>query len=228
MSGPTAVLFSGGVDSTVLLAEELARGRRVHPIHVRVGLAWEDAEARAITRLLAAAPFVGRARPGVTLTVDARDIYPSDHWARVGTPPAFDSPDREVYIEGRNLLLLAHAALWCRQHGVGRLALAPLAGNPFPDATLEFFAAMSTAVSLGLDSPIEIVAPYLALKKHEVVARGLRLGVPLEFTLSCMNPAPGDRHCGKCSKCRERQEGLASSPLPHLPSSPLPQLSSSA
>ena len=58
-----AVLCSGGLDSTVLLAEELVRAGAALPIHVRAGLAWEDAEARALARLLASPPFAGRARP---------------------------------------------------------------------------------------------------------------------------------------------------------------------
>jgi 7-cyano-7-deazaguanine synthase len=33
--------------------------------------------------------------------------------------------------------------------------------------------------------------------------------VPLELTLSCMRP-DGDRHCGLCSKCRERQDAFKS------------------
>jgi 7-cyano-7-deazaguanine synthase len=45
-----------------------------------------------------------------------------------------------------------------------------------------------------------------------VIALGRELGVPLELTLSCMNPlANGDRpvHCGLCSKCRERRDAFA-------------------
>ena len=35
----------------------------------------------------------------------------------------------------------------------------------------------------------------------------VELGVPLELTLSCMQPADG-RHCGRCSKCRERRDAF--------------------
>ena len=49
----SAVLFSGGLDSAVLLALELTDHAPVWPIHVRAGMAWEDAEARAIARLVA-------------------------------------------------------------------------------------------------------------------------------------------------------------------------------
>ena len=144
------MLFSGGLDSAVLLAMERESFAPVWPIHVRAGLAWEAAEAAAIDRLLAAPPFAGRIEPLITLSVDMRDVYRPTHWAIEGRPPAYDTPDEDVYLEGRNIVLVAKASVKCASLGVERLALGPLAGNPFPDATPEFFAAMSRAMSLGL------------------------------------------------------------------------------
>ncbi len=201
---PSAVLFSGGLDSAVLVALERREHAPVWPIHVRAGLAWEDAEARAIERLMARAPFATRVEPVTTLTADMRDVFPGTHWALEGRPPAYDTPDEDVYLEGRNVVLASKAAVWCARHRVSRLVLGPLAGNPFPDATPEFFAAMERALSLGLGWPIAIAAPLAGLHKDDVIALGLELGVPLELTLSCMNPAQGDDPCGRCSKCRER------------------------
>ena len=198
----TGVLFSGGLDSAVLLARELADGP-VQPIHVRAGLAWEDAEDRAIRRVLAAPPFAGRLPAVVTLTVDMRDIYPASHWAVIGHPPAYDTPDEDVYLEGRNIVLIAKTAVLCARMGITRLTLGPLAGNPFPDATPEFFETMARAMSLGLARPFTIATPLRHMHKAEVIQLGRSLGVPLELTLSCMNPS-GDRPCGQCSKCRER------------------------
>jgi 7-cyano-7-deazaguanine synthase len=86
---------------------------------------------------------------------------------------------------------------------IGRLVLGPLDGNPFPDATPEFFNAMALAMSLGLAHPLAIDAPFRVLHKADVVGLGRSLGVPLALTLSCMNPQDGG-HCGQCSKCRER------------------------
>jgi 7-cyano-7-deazaguanine synthase len=206
VKGGIAVLVSGGLDSTVLLADVVAQGYAAQAIHVRCGFAWEEAEARVLARILSAPPLVSRTPAPVTLTVDARDFYPSDHWARAGGPPPFNSPDADVYLEGRNVLLITHAALWCRRHGVTRLVLGSLAGNPFPDATPAFFAAMAMALSRGLDYAFDIRAPYLTLAKYEVAHRGRALGVPIELTLSCMNPGTADRPCGACSKCRERRQ----------------------
>jgi 7-cyano-7-deazaguanine synthase len=175
---------------------------------VRAGLAWEAAEARAIARLMAVPPLAGRVEPVTTLTVDMRDVYPASHWAIAGRPPAYDTPDEDVYLEGRNVVLTSKAAVWCARHGVTRLVLGPLAGNPFPDATPEFFDAMSRALSLGLGSPLALAAPLAALHKEEVIRLGRELGVPLELTLSCMNPSTDDRPCGRCSKCRERDDAF--------------------
>jgi 7-cyano-7-deazaguanine synthase len=208
----TAVLFSGGLDSAVLLAAEAVRGP-VQPLYVSTGLAWEASERAAAAVLLATPVFEGRVRPLVALEFTVRDLYSPSHWAIRGVPPAYDTPDQDVYLVGRNLVLLAKAGIYCAQHQIARVALGPLAGNPFPDARPVFFDAMAHALSLGLDRPIEIATPFAALHKEDVIRMGQDLGVPLELTLSCMNPVEGD-HCGACSKCRERQHAFAAARIP--------------
>ena len=104
-------------------------------------------------------------------------------------------------------MLLSKAAVFAARAGHSRLLLGPLAGNPFPDASPAFFAAMARALTLGLGTPIEIEAPFLALQKADVIRRGQTLGVPFELTLSCMQPREG-LHCGRCSKCRERLDAF--------------------
>jgi 7-cyano-7-deazaguanine synthase len=209
---PTAVLFSAGLDSAVLLARA-ATECRPHPIYVRAGLAWEQEESTAAARLLAAPPLSGAVEELVTLTVDMRDVYPSHHWAVRGEAPGFDTPDEDVYLDGRNLVLLAKASVYMARSGLTRVLLGPLAGNPFPDATPEFFAAMARALSLGLDSPIQIETPLASMHKAEVIRLGASLGVPFELTLSCMEPK-GGLHCGRCSKCRERRDGFLEAQIP--------------
>jgi 7-cyano-7-deazaguanine synthase len=207
----TAVLLSGGLDSAVLLAEEAARGA-VQPIYVAVGLAWERAEQAATRRLLASFPPRGSVRPLVSLAVDMTDVYPAAHWAIQGRPPAYDTPDAEVYLPGRNIVLLGKAGVYCAAAGVGRLVLGTLDHNPFPDATPAFRTAMASALTLGLAHALRIEAPYAQVGKAEVIRRGHALGVPLQMTLSCMNPgnvsSDAAPHCGTCSKCRERHDAF--------------------
>jgi 7-cyano-7-deazaguanine synthase len=202
-----AVLFSGGLDSAVLLAHEIHSGVTALPIHVRSGFAWEDDEATAIARLLSTAPFAGQCQTPATISVDMRDVFPSSHWAVRGSAPAYDTPDQDVYLEGRNLTLLSKTAILCARRSIPRIVLGPLAGNPFPDARPEFFDAIARALSLGLDYEFSVAAPFVTMTKGEVVRLGRQLGVPFRLTLSCMSPVDG-QHCGRCSKCRERQDAF--------------------
>ena len=202
-----AVLLSGGLDSAVLVAHE-ARTSEVLPVYVRAGLAWEPEELALAGRLLAHAAYASRVAALECLTVDVTDLYPTAHWALRGAPPAYDTPDEDVYLPGRNVLLLAKAGVLCAVRDIGRLAIGPLAGNPFPDATPEFFAAIGRALSLGLAHPLAIEAPFAGLHKEDVIRMGAALRVPFELTMSCMKPSAG-RHCGLCSKCRERRDAFA-------------------
>jgi 7-cyano-7-deazaguanine synthase len=211
----TAVLFSAGLDSAVLLADALARrgaDETVQALHVSVGFAWEAEERAMAARLVAAAPFAGRVEPPAMLSFDMRDVFPDTHWAVRGTPPAFDTPDEDVFLDGRNVILTSKAAVFVTRHArprhtSARLLMGTLAGNPFPDATPEFLDAQGRALSRGLDLPIAVEAPFAALHKSDVIRRGVELGVALELTLSCMQPKDG-MHCGKCSKCRERRDAF--------------------
>ena len=205
--GGTAVLCSGGLDSAVLLAERARRGSTpVQPLYVSVGLAWEGEELSMLDRLLRAEAFRG-IEPIASLRFDMRDVYPPTHWAIRGEPPAFDTPDEDVYLEGRNIVLLTKAAVFMARAGLEEVAIGPLAGNLFPDATPEFFEAMNRSLSIGLDTTVRVIAPFAELHKADVIKLGLELGVPLELTLSCMQPSNG-LHCGRCSKCRERRDAF--------------------
>ena len=205
----SAVLLSGGLDSAVLAAEE-ARTFVVHPVYVAGGLAWEEGEQALVRRLLNHSPFNNGSiplMPLIRLEFSLRDVYAPSHWALKGAPPAYDTPDEDVYLHGRNIALLSKAAVYAASRKISRIVVAPLAGNPFPDATAEFFEALNAAFSIGLNAPIDIAAPFAHLHKEDVVKRGAELGVPFELTLSCMNPS-GTMHCGLCSKCRERRDAF--------------------
>ena len=109
-------------------------------------------------------------------------------------------------------MLLSKAGVFCTLNGISRIAVGPLADNPFPDATQEFFSAMAGVLSAGLEHPIEIVTPFSTFIKSEVIRIGMALDVPLAHTISCMNPASGI-HCGRCSKCRERLQAFKAAGL---------------
>jgi 7-cyano-7-deazaguanine synthase len=140
-------------------------------------------------------------RPVVELDQPVDDLY-GPHWSTGARPgPAADAPDEDVYLPGRNALLLLKPLLWCSWHGIDELALGVLAMNPFDDATDAFFDHFAAAVNLAGGRPVRITRPLARLGKQAV----MRLGqdMPLELTFSCVSPIEG-RHCGRCNKCTER------------------------
>jgi 7-cyano-7-deazaguanine synthase len=218
-----AVLLSGGLDSAVLVAHA-ARAGEVQPIYVSAGLAWEREERALVERLLQSPPYASGVLPAGSVR-RRHDIYPATHQARSrraarlrhagrGRLPA--GTERAGAVEGRNPLRCCAAS---------RIAIGPLAGNPFPDATPEFLASMSQTLSLGLANHLTIEAPFSGMHKQEVIALGASLGVRFELTLSCMKPSVG-RHCGPCSsaraprrvqprRCQDPTEYLAAAPRGH-------------
>jgi len=198
------VLASGGLDSSVLLAE-LARGRRdVFPIYIRAGLRWERVELAMLRKFIAALKRDNIQEIAV-LDFPTLDIT-RDHWSVNGKAvPGYRASLASNYIPGRNLSLLAKAAMFCASNRIGEIAMAPLQSNPFPDARPEFFRALEQVVKLGMELPLRVLTPFDGLEKSDVIRKGRAL--PLELTLSCANPR-GSLHCGACTKCAERAEGF--------------------
>jgi len=200
---PVAVLMSGGSDSAILAADLARQGRLVHPIYIRFGLRWEDIELQYAKQFLAS---LGSSliRPLVVLDQPMEDVY-GDHWSRTGQVPDAESQDEAVYLPGRNILLMSKASVWCALNGVHAIYSGVLSGNPFPDASSDFFESLTKTLSGGLSWPIQIVRPFSRLSKTDVLELGRNL--PLEHTFSCLNPVEG-HHCGACNKCAERHKGF--------------------
>ena len=214
-----AVLVSGGLDSAILTGL-WARDRMVQPVYIRCGLHWENDESAHCRRFLAALGSE-RVLPLVELAQPVGDLY-GNHWSLTGNGvPASDSADEAVFLPGRNVLLLAKAILMCHLRGIGKLGLAPLGTNPFPDATPAFFKAMASTVNTAVGGSVEIVLPFLNMHKVDV----MRLGacMPLEHSFSCIRPV-GGIHCGACNKCAERIGAFADArmtdPTPYASTAP--------
>ena len=182
----------------------MAEDAMVTPIYVRKGLAWEDAEHAALIAFVRALgnPNV---KPVTTLSVPVRQIY-GRHWSVTGQDvPSYDAPDGAVYLPGRNVLLLGLTAVWCSIHGVSRISIGTLGGNPFSDATPAFFESFASVLSQGLGHRILVEAPYRGGSKSQLIRTHSHL--PLELSLTCIAPS-GGKHCGNCNKCRERREAF--------------------
>lgn len=203
LDGSVAVLLSGGLDSAIVLATVCQQARRVVPIYVQCGLAWEPQELHAVERMTSW--FPQRILPLVKLAVSVEAIY-GPHWSLTGQGvPAADSPDAAVFLPGRNFLLLVLGGLWCIQNGCSSLATGILDSNPFSDATPAFLQDVERVLSHYGPPHVRLLRPLAGLSKSQVLSQGRHL--PLHETFSCIAPING-QHCGKCNKCSERQKAF--------------------
>jgi 7-cyano-7-deazaguanine synthase len=206
--GSVCVLASGGVDSAALIDHYLKSAKTVYPVYVQSGYFWEKAEVYWLRRLLSAMSR-RQLKPLTILCSPTREFFPNAHWAFTGRGvPDSRSADEEVYLPGRNLLLLSAAAVFCDQKGISTLALGSLSGNPFRDASLEFFSKLGRAFASGLGRPFQIKAPFRGKTKKDVVRRAGAL--PWGLTFSCLSPS-GLKSCGACNKCEERRRAIGDS-----------------
>jgi len=241
-NGPTHIglLFSGGLDSGILLHRFLKQGYRVQPLYVRSDCFWEREERPAAERFLQAvrSPHLDEL---VTLHVPLSDLY-EDHWSMTGRQvPDADTPASAVCLPGRNALLVTKAALWCQLHGIESLALAALRENPFADATDSFFEHIESALNQsegrelvkklgqaprgkancrerhGLGSePVPFfhkLRPIRLIRPFSELSKRqvLELGDGCPLELTFSCLAPvAAVHCGRCNKCAERLEAFTS------------------
>jgi 7-cyano-7-deazaguanine synthase len=108
------------------------------------------------------------------------------------------------------LLLLTPPSVWCARHDVHVIALGTLKGNPFPDATDDFFGDFSALARRAMDVALEVITPFAQLAKTDVLELGRDLA--LEHTFSCIDPQDG-QHCGRCNKCFERRSAFGASSI---------------
>ena len=115
-----------------------------------------------------------------------------------------------TYVPFRNGLFLSVAASIAISNGCKEIYYGAhaddSAGNAYPDCSDAFTNAMRKAINLGSGCGLTIKAPFVNNNKAEVVKRGLELNVPYELTWSCYEG--GDKPCGKCGTCIDRQKAF--------------------
>ena len=136
--------------------------------------------------------------------------------ATIGGSPLTD-PDRKVpaaaahrqidtVVPFRNMLFVTLAAAYCETQSIVDLYLAPVKDD-FPayrDCRRPFYDSLEISLRLGAtrDVAFKLHTPFVDKWKSEVIALGLKLGVPYGQTHTCyegLRPA-----CGRCDACAER------------------------
>lgn len=117
-----------------------------------------------------------------------------------------------TYVPFRNGLFISCAASIALGLGATMVAFGAhkddACGQAYPDCSEDFFHAIDSAVSIGSGNQIFVAAPFIDCTKSEIVAEGLKLGVPYELTWSCYEG--GKTPCGKCGTCIDRAKAFES------------------
>ena len=119
-----------------------------------------------------------------------------------------DENMKSTVVPFRNGIMLSIAAGIAENEKLQYIMLANHAGDHtiYPDCRPEFVDAMDKAVCAGTWNGVRLLTPYTNISKTEIVRHGLRLGINYDETWSCYKG--GDKPCGVCGTCREREEAL--------------------
>jgi 7-cyano-7-deazaguanine synthase len=204
------LLFSGGVDSTVLLWRLVHNegASNIRCLSVNYG-------QRHLRELRAAKELSSLA--GVTehriadLSALAYFLQGSSQTSpHVPVPEGHYESDRmrATVVPNRNMLMLAVATSWAISGDSDAVAYAAQAGDYsiYPDCRPEFASALREAIRLCHVHNVSLLVPFLNQNKAQIVAEGAKLGVPFGLTWTCYQGA--DIHCGKCGACVERREAF--------------------
>ena len=213
------VLLSGGMDSCVC-ATLAARDYDAAAVHISYGQRTEAREQRA---------FVGICE---RLGIRDRLIVRNDALRAIGgsaltdqniAVPEAHAIGRDIpvtYVPFRNAHFLAVAVSWAEVLGAEKVYIGAVEqdSSGYPDCRPEYYQAFNQVVKAGTkEGRIEIVTPLIAMRKAQIVTRGLELGAPLDLTWSCYSRE--DRACGVCDSCvlrlRAFRDAGATDPIPY-------------
>jgi len=203
----TVLIYSGGLDSTVLLYHLLNEGHEVHTLSVNYGqrhacelsYAAEISQMAASSHKMAALSSIQPLLAGSSLTSPEIEVA-EGHYTEASM--------RSTVVPNRNMILLAVATGHALSMGAEKVAYAAHSGDHtiYPDCRNEFADAMAEAIRLCDWKTVELIRPFVDLTKADIIRRGIQLNVPFEKTWSCYKG--GKVHCGRCGTCIERREAF--------------------
>jgi 7-cyano-7-deazaguanine synthase len=217
------VLLSGGMDSCVCaaVARQQHGAENVAQLHASYGQRTASRESRAfreiadfyaIERRLMVQLDHFRAIGGSALT-DASIAVPENQLDS-GAPHAGAVP--VTYVPFRNAHFLSVAVSWAEAIGAGSIYIGAVAedSSGYPDCRPEYYQVFQELIRVGTrpETRIQIITPVIALKKNEIIRRGIELGAPLHLTWSCYQN--DEEACGVCDSCLLRLRAFSEAGIP--------------
>lgn len=210
------VLFSGGLDSTVVLAAAIASGRECLALSFDYGQRHKiELEAAKTIALHYGVQHKILSLPPETFQMEGSSLIS-------GTPIQKNRSLNEMqsgktpatYVPARNTLFIAYALVQAEIFEADEIHLGPnkLDQKPYPDCRPDFIESFQAVANLATKRAVYgkaplLVTPLLELDKKQIVSFGRALKAPLELSFSCYDPAE-NKPCEQCDACLLRFAGF--------------------
>ena len=215
--GTCVAVVSGGLDSAVLAHHLRADGWELRLVSFDYGQRHrvELDHATAMAASMGAEHdvvdlrAVGALLSGSALTDDAVEV-PDGHYTAESM--------KTTVVANRNAIFAMVATGVAVAEGAGAVGLGIHAGDHaiYPDCRPPFVAAAEHLAKVANEGFVaesfQLLAPFLAWSKADIVTRGAELDVPFAGTWSCYKG--GAVHCGTCGTCVERIEAFELAGVP--------------
>lgn len=202
----TILIYSGGLDSTVLLYNLINLKHNIIAISFNYGQKHKK-------ELLSAIYFCNKLNIRheiIDLSSITNLISNSCLTSSTKVPEGYytDESMKKTVVPNRNMIMLSIAAGFAINEGYNNVAFAVHNGDHtiYPDCRQEFVTSLDKSCKLGNWHQINILSPFVNINKQDIVLLGNSLNIELEKTWSCYNGL--EYHCGKCGTCVERIESF--------------------
>ncbi len=211
MKPRAVILFSGGLDSTTVLAIAQSQGFDCYTLSFDYG-------QRHATELQAALRISNKMAvvEHKVVSIDLRSIGGSALTADIAVPEQHADGIPVTYVPARNTVFLSIALGWAEVLEADAIFVGVNAVDysGYPDCRPDYIKAFEFMANLATKRGIEghhlkIHAPLMQLSKAQIIQQGSQLGVDYSQTVSCYQADQDGRACGRCDSCRFRQQGFS-------------------
>jgi len=125
--------------------------------------------------------------------------------------PTWDQVQKEMpitYVPFRNLIFLSIALSYAEDNGIDEVYYAAQRQDyiGYWDCREEFVQNLNKLIELNPKTKIKVLAPFINLRKSEVIKIGLELGIEYNKTWSCYKGE--EEPCGICPSCTDRKRAF--------------------
>ena len=210
------VLFSGGLDSTTMLAMVKSDGYEITALTINYNqrhVSEIEFSKKSLSQL--------QINKQIIFDLDLSKIGGSALTDNIPVP--IDSNDNipTTYVPDRNTIFLSLASSFAERLNISDIFIGAniIDYSGYPDCRPEFIKSFEKTINLGTKLGVEgsrfsIHTPLIKMTKAEIIKKGHSLGVDYSLTLSCYNPTDSGLACGKCDSCKFRKDGFKDAGLP--------------